>query len=53
MTSFLPEWAADFSSGRFSDFFEHLIYQQQVAASFLQDLGPQYQGLYKCVHSLL
>ncbi|KAF8272786.1 subtilisin-like protein [Lactarius quietus] len=45
-TRYLPEWAAPFSSGGFSDYFERPIYQQQVASTFFQELGTQYQGLY-------
>ncbi|KAF8262581.1 peptidase S8/S53 domain-containing protein [Lactarius quietus] len=45
-TSSLPEWAAPFSGGGFSDYFERPIYQQQAAATFLRHLGTQYDGLY-------
>ncbi|KAF8262580.1 peptidase S8/S53 domain-containing protein [Lactarius quietus] len=45
-TDFLPERAADFSSGGFSDYFERPTYQQEAAASFFRVLGTQYQGLY-------
>ena len=51
-TSFLPEWAASFSGGGFSDYFQRPSYQQQAAASYFDYLGNQYNGLYKCVHSL-
>ncbi|KAF8262584.1 subtilisin-like protein [Lactarius quietus] len=42
----LPEWAAAFSGGGFSDYFERPIYQQQAADSFFEALGTNYQGLY-------
>ncbi|KAF8262578.1 subtilisin-like protein [Lactarius quietus] len=45
-SGFLPEWAADFSSGGFSDYFERPTYQQEAAADFFQHLGSEYQGLY-------
>ncbi|KAF8264387.1 subtilisin-like protein [Lactarius quietus] len=45
-TRYLPEWGWDFSGGGFSDYFERPIYQQQAVATFFQDLGTQYQGLY-------
>ncbi|KAH9044184.1 subtilisin-like protein [Lactarius hengduanensis] len=38
--------AADFSGGRFSDYFERPSYQEEAVSTFLQDLGNQYQGLY-------
>jgi hypothetical protein len=48
-----PEWAAAFSGGGFSDYFERPFYQKRAAATYLKALGTQYQGLYKCVYSLL
>ena len=51
-TSFLPEWAASFSGGGFSDYFQRPSYQQQAAASYFDYLGNQYNGFYKCAHSL-
>ncbi|KAF8264385.1 peptidase S8/S53 domain-containing protein [Lactarius quietus] len=45
-TSSLPEWAAPFSGGGFSDYFERPIYQQKAAATFLEALGTRYKGLY-------
>ncbi|KAF8262587.1 subtilisin-like protein [Lactarius quietus] len=51
-TGFQPEWGWDFSGGGFSDYFERPIYQQRAVATFFQDLGTQYQGLYKRVHLL-
>jgi len=45
----MPETAANFSGGGFSNYFERPSYQQQAVSTFLRDLGDKYQGLYKCV----
>ncbi|KAF8271680.1 subtilisin-like protein [Lactarius quietus] len=45
-TSFLPEWAADFSGGGFSNYFELPFYQQKVVPTFLEHLGQRYNGFY-------
>ncbi|KAF8265096.1 peptidase S8/S53 domain-containing protein [Lactarius quietus] len=45
-TSFGPEWAADFSGGGFSDYFERPFYQRRAVPAFLQRLGNRYNGLY-------
>ncbi|KAH9044202.1 subtilisin-like protein [Lactarius hengduanensis] len=45
-TDFLPEVAASFSSGGFSDYFVRPPYQEEAVPTFLRNLGNQYQGLY-------
>ncbi|KAF8260243.1 family S53 protease [Lactarius quietus] len=44
--NFDKEIAAPFSGGGFSDYFPRPLYQKQVASTFLQNFGDQYQGLY-------
>jgi tripeptidyl-peptidase-1 len=46
-TRYLPEVAADFSGGGFSDHFQRPDYQQQVASTFLKGLGNLYQGQFR------
>ncbi|KAH9055296.1 subtilisin-like protein [Lactarius vividus] len=43
---FIPEVAASFSGGGFSDFFLRPNYQQQAVSSYFQNLGNQYHGMY-------
>ncbi|KAH9169553.1 subtilisin-like protein [Lactarius sanguifluus] len=45
-TNYVPEVAAEFSGGGFSDYFKRPTYQEEAVSTFLQDLGNQYQGLY-------
>ncbi|KAH9159554.1 subtilisin-like protein [Lactarius sanguifluus] len=45
---FLPEVAASFSGGGFSYLFSRPSYQQQAVSTYLQNLGNQHQGMYKC-----
>ncbi len=45
----IPEIAVDFSGGGFSDYFARPPYQQRAVSTFLQNLGDQHQGMYKCV----
>jgi tripeptidyl-peptidase-1 len=40
---------ADFSGAGFSTIFARPPYQQSVVSHYLQNLGDQYQGLYRCV----
>ena len=47
-----PEVAADLSGGGFSNYFKLPSYQSEAVPSFLQNLGDQYDGLYKCVYCL-
>jgi hypothetical protein len=47
-TGFDPE-AARFSGGGFSEYFPRPTYQNRAVPAFLQTLGSQYYGLYKCV----
>ncbi|KAH9161572.1 subtilisin-like protein [Lactarius sanguifluus] len=42
----IPEVAADFSSGGFSNYFKRPRYQTDAVPPFLQQLGGQYTGLY-------
>jgi len=44
-----PEVAADLSSGGFSNYFEVPPYQKKAVATYLENLGDKYDGLYKCV----
>ncbi|KAH9071520.1 subtilisin-like protein [Lactarius deliciosus] len=48
-TSFMPEVAASFSGGGFSEYFLRPGYQQQAVSTFLDNLGQQYSGLYNPV----
>ena len=48
-TGFLPEIAADFSTGGFSDHFTRPLYQLLAAHDYLQGIGNQHEGLFKCV----
>ncbi|KAH9021364.1 peptidase S8/S53 domain-containing protein [Lactarius hengduanensis] len=45
-TSFMPEVAASLSGGGFSEYFRRPEYQQQAVSTYLNNLGPQYSGLY-------
>ncbi|KAH9009020.1 subtilisin-like protein [Lactarius deliciosus] len=45
-TDYVPEVAAEFSGGGFSDYFERPTYQEEAVSTFLRDLGGRYQGLY-------
>ncbi|KAH9010095.1 subtilisin-like protein [Lactarius deliciosus] len=45
-TDYVPEVAAEFSGGGFSDYFKRPSYQEEAVSTFLQDLGNRYQGLY-------
>ncbi|KAH9164909.1 subtilisin-like protein [Lactarius sanguifluus] len=45
-TDYVPEIAASFSGGGFSDHFERPTYQKEAVPTFLRDLGNKYQGLY-------
>ncbi|KAH9164912.1 subtilisin-like protein [Lactarius sanguifluus] len=45
-TDYVPEVAAEFSSGGFSDYFQRPTYQEEAVSTFLRDLGNRYQGLY-------
>ncbi|KAH8982000.1 subtilisin-like protein [Lactarius hatsudake] len=45
-TSFVPEVAASLSGGGFSEYFPRPWYQQQAVSTYLNNLGPQYSGLY-------
>lgn len=45
-TQSVPETAADFSSGGFSNLFATPDYQSNVVKSFMTGLGSQYSGLY-------
>jgi len=47
--NFNPEIAASFSGGGFSNYFLRQMYQDYAAATFFQNLGSRYLGLYKCV----
>ncbi|KAH9025815.1 subtilisin-like protein [Lactarius hengduanensis] len=42
----LPEVAASFSGGGFSNIFARPNYQQQAVSSYLQNLGNLYEGMY-------
>jgi len=44
-----PEVAARLSGGGFSNYFPRPRYQDDAVATFLENLGSQYDGLYKCV----
>ncbi len=44
-----PEVAAPLSGGGFSNHFPRPWYQDDAVPAFLQQLGSQYEGLYKCV----
>ncbi|KAH9059093.1 subtilisin-like protein [Lactarius vividus] len=43
---FVPEVAASFSGGGFSNIFARPDYQQQAVSPYLQNLGNLYQGMY-------
>ncbi|KAH9025804.1 subtilisin-like protein [Lactarius hengduanensis] len=43
---FVPEVAASFSGGGFSNIFARPNYQQQAVSSYLQNLGNLYEGMY-------
>ena len=43
-----PEVAANFSGGGFSNYFARPSYQNSVVSSYLQNVGSQYSGLFKC-----
>jgi tripeptidyl-peptidase-1 len=43
-----PEVAASFSGGGFSDYFARPSYQNRAVSSYLQNIGSQYSGLFKC-----
>ncbi|KAH9037102.1 subtilisin-like protein [Lactarius pseudohatsudake] len=45
-TDYVPEVAAKFSGGGFSDLFERPLYQRRAVPTFLENLGSRYQGLY-------
>lgn len=47
-----PEVAANGSSGGFSNYFERPSFQSSVVPAYLQILGSEYDGLYKCVRYL-
>ena len=47
-----PEVAANGSSGGFSNYFERPSFQSSVVPAYLQILGSEYDGLYKCVRCL-
>ena len=47
-----PEVGAGPSGGGFSNYFERPSYQSSAVSAFLQTLGGQYEGLYKCVRCL-
>jgi tripeptidyl-peptidase-1 len=44
-----PEVAAELSGGGFSNHFARPEYQDDVVPTFLDYLGSQYEGSYKCV----
>ena len=48
-TSQGPEVAAAFSGGGFSIYFPRPVYQNPAVPKFLQNLGNQYDGMYKYV----
>ena len=48
-TGYNPEVAASISGGGFSAYFPQPLYQSRAVPAFLQNLGGQYYGLYKCV----
>ena len=43
-----PEVAASMSGGGFSDHFSRPSYQVSAVSQYLQYLGNEYAGLYKC-----
>jgi tripeptidyl-peptidase-1 len=43
-----PEVAANFSGGGFSNYFKRPSYQYRAVSSYLQNIGSQYSGLFKC-----
>jgi tripeptidyl-peptidase I len=43
-----PEVAANFSGGGFSNYFARPSYQNRAVSSYLQKIGSQYSGLFKC-----
>ena len=43
-----PEVAAHFSGGGFSNYFARPFYQNRAVSSYLQNIGSQYSGLFKC-----
>ena len=43
-----PEVAAHFSGGGFSNYFARPSYQNEAVSSYLQNIGDQYSGLFKC-----
>jgi len=45
----LPEVAAEISGGGFSYHFPRPKYQNDAVSIFLQHLGSQYGGFYKCI----
>ena len=47
-----PEVAANPSGGGFSNYFKRPTYQDSAVPAFLQALGGQYEGLFKCARSL-
>jgi hypothetical protein len=49
-TMAFPEKAWPRSSGGFSQYFPRPNYPDGAVLTFLEDLGNQYAGLYKCVH---
>ena len=44
-----PEVAANFSGGGFSNYFARPSYQNSAVSSYLQNIGSQHSGLFKCV----
>jgi tripeptidyl-peptidase-1 len=44
-----PEVAASLSGGGFSNYFPRPSYQVEAVSSYLQSIGSQYSGLFKCV----
>lgn len=44
-----PEVAAPLSGGGFSNLFFRPDYQEDVVTTYLEHLGDQYDGSYKCV----
>ena len=47
-----PEVAAGLSGGGFSAYFPRAWYQEMKVLPFLNNLGNQYAGLFKCVRSV-
>jgi hypothetical protein len=48
-TMAIPEVAMPLSGGGFSEYFRRPMYQNGAVLTYLQNLGSQYAGLYKCV----